>query len=189
MPAAQPTSPRLLNGLPLDALLAIPEALRDAPETALLTFETTTSWLGAFRSRTVVEAYEAAGQPRSRRHVIDADEPADILGSDAAPNPQELLFSAIGSCLTAAYAAHASLLGVTLRSVRVTLRGTLDLRGVLLAADVPPGFPEVECRVFIDADATPEEIQALHARVSRASPNVYHLAMAIPARTQLVLER
>jgi len=189
MQATPATPVRPLNGLPLDPLLEIPAALREAPETGLLTFETNTAWLGGFRSRTQVEGYEAGGQRIERRHQIDADEPLEVLGSDTAPNPQELLFSAIGSCLTAVYAGQASLLGITLRSVRVSLRGTLDMRGVLLVAEVPPGYPEVQCRVFVDADATPEQIQELHARALAASPNLYHLTQAIPTRTQLVLDR
>lgn len=189
MQAIAPTAARMLNGLPLDHLLEIPASLREAPETGVLTFETSTTWLGGFRSRTLVEGYEAGGQRIERRHPIEADEPAEVLGTDTAPNPQELLFSAIGSCLTAVYARHASLLGITLRSVRVVLRGTLDLRGVLLVAPVPPGCPEVQCRVCVDADATPEQIQELHARALEASPNLYHLTQAVSLRTQLVLER
>jgi uncharacterized OsmC-like protein len=181
-------TPELLNGLPIDALRAIPAGLREAPETGLLTFETRTTWLGGLRSRTVVDGYEAGGQRIARRHVIDADEPVEVLGTDTAPNPQELLFSAMGSCLSAVYAVHASLLGITLRSVRVELRGTLDMRGVVLIADVAPGCPEVQCRVFVDADATPGQLQALHAKALAASPNIYHLTTAIAVRTQLVLE-
>ena len=188
MQAAQTPEPRFLNGLPLDHLQQVPQSLRDAPETGLLTFETRTTWLGGFRSRTLVEGYEAGGQRIERRHAIDADEPAEVLGTDTAPNPQELLFSAIGSCISAVYAGHASLLGITLRSVRVELRGTLDMRGVMLVADVPPGYPEVQCRVFVDADATPEQVQALHALALKASPNLYHLVRAIPTQTQLVIE-
>lgn len=189
MQRTRPTPARTLNGLPIDPLLELPAALREAPETGLLTFETSTTWLGGFRSRTRIEGYEAGGQRIERRHQIDADEPAEVLGTDTAPNPQELLFSAVGSCLTAVYSAHASLLGIPLRSVRVILRGTLDMRGVLLVAPVRPGCPEVQCRVCVDADATPEQIHELHARALAASPNVYHLTQAIALRTQLVLER
>lgn len=188
MQAAQATESRILNGLPLDHLLEVPPSLRDAPETGLLTFETRTTWIEGFRSQTLVEGYEAGGQRIQRRHVIDADEPAEVFGTDTAPNPQELLFAALGSCLSAVYAGQATLLGITLRSVRVELRGTLDMRGVLLVADVPPGYPEVQCRVFVDADATPEQVRELHGRALKASPNLYHLVSAIPVQTQLVLE-
>jgi uncharacterized OsmC-like protein len=186
--SAQPTHPVLLNGLPIEQLQQIPAALREAPEQALLGFETKTTWLGGLRSRSAVDGYVAGGQRIARHHVIEADEPAEVLGGDSAPNPQELLLSAIGSCLTAVYAVNASLLGIELRSLDVELRGTLDMRGMLCLADVPMGFPEVSCRVFVDADATPERIRALHDKVLATSPNYYHLTTAIPARTQLVIQ-
>lgn len=188
MQAAHATRPTLFNGLPIAELQGIPAALAEAPEQGLLSFSTRTTWLGGLRSRSAIDGFEAGGQRIERRHVVDADEPVQILGGDSAPNPQELLFSAIGSCLTAVYAVHASLLGIELRSLVVELGGTLDMRGVLCVADVPTGFPEVNCRVFVDADATPEAIRDLHARVLKASPNYYHLTTAIPARTQLVIQ-
>ena len=179
--------PETFNGLPLAELRQIPEQLREAPEQGLLGFEARTTWLGGLKSRSVIEAFEAGGQRIERRHVIDADEPVQVLGGDTAPNPQELLFSAIGSCLTAVYAVYATQLAIPIRSLRVELRGTLDMRGVLGLADVAPGFPEVGIRVFLDAEATPDQIQDLHQRVLAASPNYYHLTSAIPARTQLVI--
>jgi uncharacterized OsmC-like protein len=179
----------MFNGLPLIEFGQIPDALREAPEQGLLGFSTRTTWLGGLRSRSTIDGFEAGGQRIERRHVVDADEPLQVLGGDTAPNPQELFFSSIGACLTAVYAVHATMLGIELRSLKVELRGTLDMRGLLGLADVPMGFPEVDCRVYVDASATPEQIQELHARVLRASPNYYHLTTAIPARTQLVIER
>jgi uncharacterized OsmC-like protein len=187
-PSAQQKQPVVLNGLPLEQLQQIPGALREAPEQALLGFQTRTTWLGGLRSRSAVDGYVAGGQRIERRHAIEADEPVEVLGGDTAPNPQELLFSAIGACLTAVYAVNASLLGIELRSLEVELRGTLDMRGMLRLADVPMGFPEVSCRVFVDADAAPERIRELHDQVLATSPNFYHLTTAIPARTQLVIQ-
>src|SRR5687768_12260598 len=93
--SAQPTHPVLLNGLPIEQLQQIPAALREAPEQALLGFEIKTTWLGGLRSRSAVDGYVAGGQRIARRHVIEADEPVEVLGGDTAPNPQELLLSAI----------------------------------------------------------------------------------------------
>ncbi|HYO94954.1 MAG TPA: OsmC family protein [Polyangiaceae bacterium] len=184
---AQKQSLDTLNGLPLAELAQVPAALSEAPERGLLTFETRTTWRGGLRSRSEVEAYEAGGERIVRHHRVEADEPEQIFGTDTAPNPQELFFSAIGSCISAMYVVHATLMGIELRSLQIALRGTLDMRGTLGLADVPPGFPEVSCRVHVSADATPERIQTLHAAVLALSPNYYHLTRAIPARTQLVI--
>ncbi len=180
-------TPTTLNGLPIAELGAIPAALADAPEQGILSFETRTTWLGGARSRSEVEACEVAGERILRRHSIEADEPVQIFGTDTAPNPQELFLSAIGACLTAMYAVHATIMGIELRSLEVELRGTLDIRGSLDLAPVPQGFPEVSCRVHVQADADPKQLQALHEQVLKTSPNYYHLTSAIPAGVQLVI--
>jgi uncharacterized OsmC-like protein len=177
-----------LNGLPLTELHRLSETLREAPERGLLGFQTRTRWLGGLRSRSTLETLGVGGQRLERRHTIDADEPSQILGGDTAPNPQQLLLSCVGACLAAVYAVQASQLGIELRSLEVELVGTLDLRGVLGLAEVPPGFPELDVRVFVDAAASPEQIRVLHERALALSPNMYHLTSAIPARTRLVIE-
>jgi len=187
MQAVVTAGPEILNHLPRAELQRLADSACDAPERALLTFATRTRWLGGLASRSCIDGLEAGGQRVDRRHAIDADEPKVLLGGDAAASPAELFFSAIGACLTAVYAVHATLSGIELRSLEVELRGTLDLRGVLGLAEIAPGFPELELRVFIDADTSPEQIRVLHARVLATAPNLYHLTAAIPARAQLVL--
>lgn len=187
MQSTATNQPDVFNGLPLTEFAQIPRDLSEAPEHGILSFETRTTWLGGMRSRSQIDACEVGGQRIERRHVIEADEPPQILGTDTAPNPQELLLAAIGSCMSAIYAIHATMMGIELRSLEVELRGTLDLRGPLGLAEVPRGFPEVRCRVHVDADATPAQLHALHAQALKMSPNYYHLTSAIPARTELVI--
>jgi uncharacterized OsmC-like protein len=178
----------LINGLPVSALQETAAALADAPEQGLLSFETTSEWLGGARTRTYVDGFVMGGQRIERRHVIEADEPKEVFGGDEAANPQELLLAAIGSCMAAMWAVHAALAGVRLRSLEIRLRGTLDMRGPLELADVPRGFPELSCTVNVDGDATPAQLQAIHETVQRTSPNFYHITTAIPTRAKLVVQ-
>lgn len=178
-----------LNGLSVADLENAVRLVSEAPEMGVLTFETRTRWLGGMRSRSEVNGFVMGGQRIERRHVIESDEPLQILGHDEAANPQELFLSAVGACVSAIWAVQATKLGVVLRSLEVEMRGTLDMRGSLELADVPRGFPEVQCFVHVDADATPETLQEIHEAVQRTSPNFYHLTTAIPARAQLVLQR
>lgn len=180
--------PILFNGLPVAGLQEIAETLGEAPEQGVATFETRTRWLGGMRTRSEVAGFELGGQRIERKHVIECDEPQEIFGRDEAANPQELFLSAIGSCMSAIWAVQATMAGVELRSLEVHMRGTLDLRGSLELADVPQGFPEVSCIVHVDADATAEQLQAIHDKVQKTSPNFYHLTTAIPARAQLVMK-
>lgn len=181
------TPPARFNGVAVADLEQAIDAIRETPEVGILTFETRTHWLGGMRTRSEVTGFVMGGQAIERRHTIECDEPLQILGNDEAPNPQELFLSAVGSCVSAIWAIQATKVGVTLRSLEVHMRGTLDMRGPLELADVPRGFPEVECIIHVDADATPETMQEIHEAVQRTSPNFYHLTTAIPARAQLVL--
>jgi uncharacterized OsmC-like protein len=177
-----------LNGLPIAELTETVEVLGQSPEQAIATFETRTSWLGSMRSRTTVDGCVIGGQRIERSHVIEADEPPQIFGSDEFANPQEIFLSAIGSCVSAAWVIQATAAGIPLKSLEVHMRGTLDMRGTLELADVPKGFPEVSCIVHVDADATPAQLQEIHDKVQRTSPNFYNLTTAIPARAQLVVK-
>lgn len=176
-----------LNGIDVGAFSKVPETFTEAPELAVTRIETRTSWLGGVRSRSEVRALEMGGLRIERSFAIESDEPPQLMGTDTAPNPQELFLSAIGACLTAMYALQATAMGIELRSLAVDLEGTIDLRGPLRLADVPNGFPEVSCRVHVAAEAAPDAIQALHEATLATSPNFYHLTHAIPARAQLVI--
>lgn len=187
-PSSDLPSTNMLNGISVADLNQVPQTLAEAPEQGILSFETRTSWLGGVRSRSEVTGFEAGGERFERHHTIFSDEPPQIFGDDTAPNPQELLLSGIGACLSASYAMQATMAGITLHSLEIEVRGTLDLRGPLGLADVPRGYPEVGFRVFIDAEGTPEQIQALHEQAMLASPNLYHLTNAISAQVELVIK-
>ena len=67
----------------------------------------------------------------ARGFVIDADEPAELLGTDTAANPQELILAALNACMTATYAANAAAMNIELQSLTIRTKGSLDLRGFL----------------------------------------------------------
>jgi uncharacterized OsmC-like protein len=180
--------PTHINGLPLAGLQEVVDTLGEAPEQGVLTFETRTRWLGGMRTRSEVEAFEMGGQRIERTHVIECDEPQQIFGHDEAASPQELLLGAVGSCMSAIWAVQATMAGIELRSLEVHMRGTLDMRGSLELANVPQGFPEVTCIVRVDADASAQQLQEIHDKVQKTSPNFYNLTTAIPARAQLVVK-
>ena len=165
-----------VNGLDLNALGEVVEAIQDDPSQAKVAFNVTTRWTGQTRSESTVDGFTIAGNRVARSHTIVADEPNELLGADSAPNPQELLMAAVNACMTVGYVAGAATHGITLDSPEIATRGTLDLRGFLGLDDtVPPGYEAIDYDVRIAGNGTPEQFEEIHQTVMKTSPNYFNL--------------
>ena len=183
-----PIIKNIVNDVDLDRLQ---ELVVEANSHPALGFEVTTRCDGQFRSETRAGPIRlGSGETIERDFVINADEPEEILGSNQAPNPQELLFAALNACMTIGYVAGASTRGIRLTKLEIETRGTLDLRGFFNLSDmVAPGYPALQYVVRIAGDGTPEQFAEIHAEVQATSPNYDNLARAIRMEARLEVER
>jgi uncharacterized OsmC-like protein len=171
---------KIVNGLDLDALGAVVAAIGSDPAKALVRFEVSTRWTGQAGSRSTVTGCEIGGAHVERRFQIAADEPRELLGANTAPNPQELLMSAINACMTVGYVAGAAVRGITLDRLEIDTTGQLDLRGFLgLDDSVPPGYESLDYVVRIAGDGTAEQFADIHSTVMKTSPNYFNMARPI----------
>jgi len=169
-----------VNGLDLAALGEVVEAIEKDASQAKVGFQVTTRWLGQTRSESTVDGFDIGGQRVTRSHKIIADEPCELLGSDSAPNPQELLMAAFNACITVGYVAGAALKGITLDSLEIATKGELDLRGFLGLSDaVPPGYESVDYEVRIKGDGSPADFEEIHQTVMKTSPNYFNMSRPI----------
>ena len=182
-----PVQKTIVNDIDLGKLTDLVE---EAAVNPALEFEVTTRWDGQFRSLSQVgPIHFGNGDTLIRDFVIRADEPEEILGSNEAPNPQELLMAALNACMTVGYVAGAAKRGIALSKLEIETRGTLDLRGFFALNDtVPPGYPKLEYVVRIAGDGTPEQFAEIHAEVQATSPNYDNLARAIRMDARLEVE-
>jgi uncharacterized OsmC-like protein len=165
-----------INGLDLTALGDVVDEIQKDSSKALVSFDVTTAWQGQTRSETTVDGYTIGGERVARSHKIVADEPFELLGSDGAPNPQELLMAAANACMTVGYVAGAALKGIKLEKLEIRTKGTLDLRGFLgLDDNVPPGYEAIDYEVTIAGNGTPEQFEEIHETVMKTSPNYFNL--------------
>ena len=165
-----------VNGLDLNALGEVVEAIQEDAGQAKVSFDVVTRWQGQTRSETTVNGFTIAGERVARSHKIVADEPVELLGSDGAPNPQELLMAAVNACMTVGYVAGASLKGITLDGLEIRTSGNLDLRGFLGLDDrVPPGYEAIDYEVRISGNGTREQFAEIHETVMKTSPNYFNL--------------
>jgi len=174
------TAPGPLNGIDREALARIAETVMGEDGCTTASFRVTTDWKGRTRTESVVRSFNCTGQPIPRSFTIASDEPEVLLGDDSAPNPQELLLSAINACMMIGYVAQATLRGISLSDCRIETEGELDLRGFLgLDENVPPGYRRINYTVWIDGDGTREQFQEIHEAVMATSPNYFNLAQPI----------
>ena len=169
-----------LNGLDLGALDAFVEAIGEDAGRALAGFRVTTDWKGQTRSESTIDSYTLGGDVVPRSFTIVADEPHELLGTNVAPNPQELLMSAVNACMVVGYVAQATVRGIRIDSCRIETEGELDLRGFLsLDETIPPGYRRINYTVFLEGDGTRQQYEEIHQAVMATSPNYFNMAQPI----------
>lgn len=169
-----------VNGLDLQALGEVVEAIQNDASKAIVGFDVVTRWKGQTRSETTVTGFTLAGERVERSHTITADEPYELLGADSAPNPQELLMAAFNACITVGYVAGAALRGITLDLLEIRTKGELDLRGFLgLSDNVAPGYQNVDYEVRIKGNGSAEDFEEIHQTVMKTSPNYFNMSRPI----------
>ena len=169
-----------LSRLDLSALNAVKKAIVDDPGKAHVGFGVSTEWTGGARSESTVNRCSVGGRAIARNFTIPADEPHAMLGTDTAPNPQELLLAAFNACMTVGYVAQAALHGVDLTGCRIESSGEFDLRAFLeLDNQMPPGCCRFEYCVTLEADAPHTLLEKIHQRVMEISPNYFSLSRPV----------
>jgi uncharacterized OsmC-like protein len=160
------------NGVNVAALLEAREALSGAPEAAQFQWRATCEWVNGTHSHSNVEGFFGLGEEQSHKTTFeyDADHPELFASEDNGATPIEFVLVGLASCLTAGIAAVAQNREIQLRSVKATLEGQMDVQGILgIDPEVRNGFSDVKVHFDIDADATPEEIEALVAQSQKRS--------------------
>ncbi len=163
------------NGVDLETVGALAERIQADPAAAATVWQAEVTWQGAFRSEARIRDFAP----------LPSDEPAGLGGSDTAPNPVEQLLAAFGNCLAVGYAANASAAGITIESLRIALKGDLDLRTFLGLAQDNAGYEAIKVSVDLRCDATEDQLAALHDKVVGTSPVGHTLSRVVPLRVDL----
>lgn len=174
------TKANRINGIDIDALNESVTAITQDPSRGVVEFRVRTDWAGQTRSESTIESCTIGGERIERRFKVVADEPFELLGTNSAANPQELLMSAVNACMMVGYVAQCAIRGVNLTACRIDMQGELDLRGFLgIDPSVPNGYREIDYVVTLEGDGTREQFEEIHAAVQATSPNFYNMSQAI----------
>lgn len=166
---------RKLNDVDLEPIGSLVQRIRQEPQSAKTQWKAEVRWTGGLRS-------DARSRDLAPQH---SDEPTGLGGTNTAPNPVEQLLAALGNCLAVGYAANASAAGIKIRSLAIDLEGAIDLHTFLGLGGDNAGYESIRVGVHLDADATPEQIQALHRKVVGTSPVGHTLSRGVPLKIEL----
>ena len=115
-------TPRVDNGVDVQALLDAREALTDAPEAARFVWRATNTWVNGTHSRSTVEGFFGLGEEQTHHTAFpyDADHTEIFASEDRGATPVEIVLAGLASCLTAGVAAVAQNREIQLHSVKAT---------------------------------------------------------------------
>ncbi|MFW0788681.1 OsmC family protein [Gordonia sp. CPCC 205333] len=125
-----------------------------------------------------------------RGHSISFDQPGDVRADDTAPTPHEYMLSAVGSCVLAGVVLHATVVGVQLHSLRVSVSGTFEntLKWAGLESSGSPGYRSLEVHGAISGDAEDSVLQDIWDRALSGSPVAHTVHQATPVSTALSID-
>jgi uncharacterized OsmC-like protein len=167
------TADTIRNGVDTGQLFGTLDAIKGEPTLATFQFRARNRWIAGSHNRSTIRDFYAANQEdtsRTTEFVLDAGEPAILLGSDTGPNPAEYLLHALAACLTTSLVYVAAARGVHLTEVESTLEGDMDVQGALgLSDDYRNGFERIRVSFRIAGDAPEEKLREVVERAQRRS--------------------
>ena len=87
-----------VNGIDVEALGAVVQAVKDQPEMGRCVFRVSNQWQGGTNNRATVQGFYGALEEhpdRACQREFEIDEPPVLLGQDRGPNPVEYVLIAL----------------------------------------------------------------------------------------------
>jgi uncharacterized OsmC-like protein len=183
------TEPAIRNGVDTQQLFGTLDALKADPALARFQFRARNRWIDGAYNRSTIRDFYAAKQEdtsRSKEFVLEAGEPAILLGSDTGPNPAEYLLHALAACLTTSLVYVAAARGVHLTEVESTLEGDMDVQGALGLSDTyRNGFEQIRVSFKVKGDAPEEKLREVVARAQQRSAVFDMVSNGVPVIVEM----
>lgn len=183
-----------VNGVHLDNISNLLDAIKTDAKVANAKFSAKSKWLGGTKAEVTVSELHSNGQnirDKSTDFKLIVDEPKVLGGTDEHPNPVEYIASALCGCLTAGIATNAALFGTNLEDIKVEVDVNFDLHGVLgLDRSKPNGPLDIHYKVTLKGKdgATKEQLIKSKETLDRKSPIVNTIQLPIRVTTEFEIE-
>ncbi len=117
----------------------------------------------------------------ARQFSLVVDEPPELGGSDAGPNPVETVLAGLAGCLNVVAHLVAAERGIALRNLEIVARGGLNPDRLLNRSTADrAGFQWIEATLSFDSDAPPEVLRGWLADVEARCPVSDNLGRPTP---------
>lgn len=182
---------KIVNGLDVEQLGGAMDGMRDNPDLGKYKFRARNKWVNGAHCQTTIDDFWAAGEDlsRTKAHVLEGDEPPDLLGQDHGPNATEALLHALGACLNASFIYHAAAQRVKIEQLEFDLEGDIDLNGFLgVNEGVPSNFQRIRITCRVKADAPRDKLEELCEYAQKRSPVFNSVSRPVPVHVTLETE-
>lgn len=154
-----------------NAMMKIITGIQENPNSSKVFFRAATKW---------EEDVRCSAQVRDFPPMV-IDEPPVLGGQDAGQNPVELVLVALGTCQEIMYSAYASVMDIPIDTVKVNVKGNLDLKGMFgLDKSVPAGFTDITFETTIESSADDESLLKLVEAAESNCPVLDMLSRQVP---------
>jgi uncharacterized OsmC-like protein len=177
------------NGVDTQQMYGTLDAIAAQPGLGRFEFRARNEWIAGAHNRSTIQGFYGAGQEDSSREqafVVDAGEPAILLGTDTGANPAEYLLHALAACLTTSIVYVAAARKVKLTSVESTLVGEMDVRGALgVSEDVRNGFERIGIAFRVSGEAPEEKLREVVERAKARSAVFDMVSNGVPVDVEV----
>lgn len=177
-----------MNGIDLKALEGARNAVAANRSEGITTYGLEMTWMGGVKMKARTTGMQIGSQKIERAFDWTVDEPNELLGEASAPTPQEFLMSGVGACIMVGFVVNAAAKGIALRSLKVTMSGSLDLAGFMnLADDAQVKMQGIDYEIEADCDADETALEEVAQAAVQFSPNAMTVKNGIPIKGGLKL--
>lgn len=178
------------NGISVAGLSEFSNEVREHPEEGIAKYGVQLDWQSGTRSKVTALPMSVGPHTVSRDFTWEIDEPRQLLGCNHAPNPQEYLLSGVGACILVGFAVGASVMEVQLETLKVTVKGELNLGGFLdVNPEAPIPFTELNYTIEVVGDGTDEQFEELRKAALSQSPNAMTIMKGADVKGDLIINR
>ena len=181
------TSKGIVNGVNVDTLFGVIDAVKGNPKVADFKFSITNKWSNGGHNISNIGNFYGALETQTRDgFVVENAEHQVLLGEDQSPNPVEFVLHALAGCMTTTLVYHAAARGHKITEVESTLEGDLDLHGFLgMDEKIRSGYNNIKVTMKVKGDLSEEQLQEMIQVAKDRSPVYDMVTSPVPVAVQI----